>query len=136
MIIKVFHKTGSSWFLTHGLVKTFLAHAVRWICKLILKLIQKDKFSYIRFDKFFLTQHIFDVALPITLQLNKSLFSRITLCANFHLPRLFIKSTYFPIFGLHLSSVSCVQFLCKWDKIPWTIFKIYIRFVLSEGQVN
>ena len=74
----VFHKTVSSWFLTHGLVKTFLAHAVWWFCKFSWKVIQKYKFSYIKFDKFFLTLHIFDVTLPITLQFNKFLFSGIT----------------------------------------------------------
>ena len=44
-----------------------------------MKLIQRDKFSYISFDKFFLIQYIFDVALPITLQLDKFEFSGITL---------------------------------------------------------
>ena len=98
----------------------------------------KRQFSYIKFDKMFLSQYIFDVALPITLQLDKFVFKRnyINLCANFHLPRFFIKNTYFPVFGLHSSSISCVKFPCKWDRIPWTIFRTYVRFVLSEGQVN
>ena len=82
-MIALFYNTGPSCFLTHRLVWTFLPYAVWWLCKFDLKLIQWDKLSYIRFEKNFLTQYLFDVSLPITLQRDKFVFSGITLtCAQ------------------------------------------------------